>query len=80
MRESELPVFGAIDLIAAPLIGRVERIDKKHVECEHVVEETKLEAVVDETERAPHAHDLVAQEALFHSIVVFVRPESNVNV
>lgn len=75
-----VPIFISVNLISTPLIGRIKRIDEKHVKSKHVVEKSKLKTVIDETKRAPHAYDLISQESLLYSFVVFVRPECNIDI
>ena len=55
-----LPIFIPVNLIAAPLIGRIKRIDEKHVKSKYVVEKSKLKTIIDVAKRAPHAYDLIS--------------------
>ena len=77
---SGLPEFNTVHLVTAPLVSQIELVDKKHVECELIIVETKLVAVVLEAQCSPNSNYFVAKEMLLDPFIVLMSPYGHVHV
>ena len=72
--------FGPIDLVATPLHALVMSVNEKQVKSEHIVEQSELIAIIDQSKSAPHPDNLFTEKRFLNSRLVLMRPNSKIHV